>query len=113
MSAKKKSHFLILPSYYESYGLVLIEAMASACILITTDAEVQKEIVNTNIGFTFNPDSENDLTELLKRIIEDKKNLIDMSYNSIQEYKKIYDKEVVVSKYSEAWTKIIKNKNER
>lgn len=109
----KKSHFLILPSYYESYGLVLIEAMASACILITTDAEVQKEIVNTNIGFTFNPDSENDLTELLKRIIEDKKNLKDMSYNSIQEYKKTYDKEVVVSKYSEAWTKIIKNKNER
>ena len=44
MDLMRKAHVFVMPSRYESYGLVYIEAMASGCAVIATPWESQVEI---------------------------------------------------------------------
>jgi glycosyltransferase involved in cell wall biosynthesis len=58
-----QSTILVLPSLQESFGLVLIEAMARGKPVITSDIPPLKEfITKTNGGITFETNSETDLT---------------------------------------------------
>ncbi len=42
----KKAHIYIMPSYYESFGLTYLEAMANGAIVVARNYEPQREIVN-------------------------------------------------------------------
>lgn len=60
----KGAKALINPSFYEGFGLPLIEAMASGCPLIISEIEVFKEIVGENAIY-FNPRSLPSLREAM------------------------------------------------
>ena len=66
--------FLVLPSIQESFGLVLIEALARKKAVITSDIPSLKEIVNqTKGGLIFKTDNQSDLEEKIKMLISQPK----------------------------------------
>ncbi|HSP89017.1 MAG TPA: glycosyltransferase family 4 protein, partial [Ignavibacteriaceae bacterium] len=64
---------LVLPSLWEGFGIVLIEAMAAAKPCITTNISSMPEIVKDGIsGFVVTPKDHNSLAEACLKIILDK-----------------------------------------
>ena len=64
------STILILPSRQESFGLVLIEAMARKTPIITSDIPELRELVNNSqAGLTFKTDNPQDLARQVKYLI--------------------------------------------
>lgn len=65
---------LVLPSTQESFGLVVIEAWARQKPVICADIPALKELVkNSNGGLLFQNNSQNDLTQKIKFILDNPK----------------------------------------
>lgn len=71
-AAMASSDVLILPSKTETLGLVLIEAMASRCIVVGANAGGIPNIVQDGVtGLLFNPDEPGALARVVQRAITD------------------------------------------
>ncbi|HET9130880.1 MAG TPA: glycosyltransferase family 4 protein, partial [Terriglobia bacterium] len=63
----------VLPSYCETYGLVVIEAMAMKCPVIATNAGGVPEIIgHGKTGLLVEPRKENQLARAIRRLLSDK-----------------------------------------
>ena len=60
----------VLPSYYEGFGLPVIEAMACGCPVVVSDRSSLPEIVG-EAGLTFDPDNIQDIMAKLELLISD------------------------------------------
>lgn len=109
---------MLFPSLYEGFGWPIIEAMASGCLVITTDEDPMKEVAG-NAGF-YIPKKPNDLGKLLnwkkiaaielekvmKFTIEERSNAVQKSIlNS-----KIFSAESFVNSIEMTYLEILKNK---
>ncbi len=56
----------VLPSYFETFGVVLIEAMATALPVIATKCGGPEDFVTPEVGYLVNP---GDIQELAKAMI--------------------------------------------
>ena len=63
---------LVLPSLSESFGLVLIEALACGKPVIGSDVGGIKEIITEDVGLLINPNDSEDLAKAIDRILTDK-----------------------------------------
>lgn len=61
---------LLFPSYYESFGIPLVEAMACGCPVITSNAPACSEVVG-DAALTVGPDDVAGLTEAMLRIVRE------------------------------------------
>jgi len=66
----KQAEILVLPSFYEGFGLPLIEAMALMVPIVASNLEVFKEIANDSIVY-FDPHSYQDLAVKIVKLIND------------------------------------------
>jgi len=66
----KNAFCLVYSSYYEGFGLPLIEAMSLGCPVICSNSSAMAEISN-NSALLFNPSDHEELTYLIKSIKED------------------------------------------
>ncbi|MCB8994561.1 MAG: glycosyltransferase [Bacteroidales bacterium] len=64
----QRSNVFVLPSRFESFGVVLIEAIATACPVIATRSGGPSGIVNENNGFLVDVEDEYGLAEAMGRI---------------------------------------------
>ena len=66
---------LVLPSIdFESFGIVILEAMRKSIAVICSDFGGMKEIVvNNHTGLLYNSNDENDLRLKIQRLINDEK----------------------------------------
>ncbi|MCS4463563.1 glycosyltransferase [Clostridium botulinum] len=98
----KRSDFLVLPSIKETFGCVLIEAMACGKPVLATKSGGPNEFVNNNVGILVEPKNEKALEEGIDLIIKRydtfdpeyiRKYVVDnYSYNIIgQKIRKVYD----------------------
>jgi glycosyltransferase involved in cell wall biosynthesis len=113
----KQCDFLILPSLYETFGVVLIEAMACGKPVISTLSGGQKEFINDDNGILVLPKNSQALAEAIEYMLDNYQNYSSdnisryirerFSYNSVgkllndtylevyrAQYNKIYKKEL-------------------
>lgn len=60
----------VFPSYYEGFGLPILEAFAAGCPVIAADRSSLPEVVG-DAGILVNPEDEDALAETVRRVIED------------------------------------------
>lgn len=81
-------HLLVVPSYFESFGIVYAEAMGAGIPVIATSAGGAHEIVSHNSnGFLVNPGNIIQLRKYIYTLISDRRLLIRMSQAALATYK--------------------------
>jgi glycosyltransferase involved in cell wall biosynthesis len=73
---------LILPSFSESFGLVLIEALACGKPVIGSDVGGITEIINDDVGLLVNPNRVSSIAGAIDRIINDEDLRLILSMNA-------------------------------
>jgi glycogen(starch) synthase len=64
-----ESYIYVLPAKYEPFGLSVLEAALSGCLLLLSDIPVFKELW-TDTALYFNPDEPKELDELISKVIQ-------------------------------------------
>ncbi|MEI2701522.1 MAG: glycosyltransferase family 4 protein [Baekduia sp.] len=63
---------IVVPSRFEPFGLVALEAMASGCPVIVADTGGLREVVpDDHVGLRFTPGDKDELRELICHVLED------------------------------------------
>jgi len=100
------SDFMVLPSLYESFGVVLIEAMACGKPVITTLSGGQKEFVNKDNGILVPPKDPEALAEAIDYMLD---HYSDYSQEKISRYVlERFSPKVVGRQLHEAYLEVIK-----
>ena len=73
---------LVFPSYIETFGLPMLEASQIGGIILASDCEFSKEILESyNNKYYFDPFKPNELAELMKQVINKTINLVENDTN--------------------------------
>jgi glycosyltransferase involved in cell wall biosynthesis len=92
----KSSEIFILPSEWEAFGIVLIEAMAQGCALISTRTEGGKFLIQEGKqGYLFDYQNLKELKEKFSILLQDKKKLKEIQENNLIESKKCSIKNLI------------------
>jgi|Deesub1362A_J573_1020465.scaffolds.fasta_scaffold01542_3 glycosyltransferase involved in cell wall biosynthesis len=101
----RQSDFLVLPSQYETFGVVLVEAMACGKPVIGADAGGPREIIREEFGKLFSPGDCNDLTSAINYMLD---HYQDYSSEKIAQYaREHYNHAVVGKKLDEVYRYVI------
>jgi glycosyltransferase involved in cell wall biosynthesis len=82
-------HAFVLPSFHETFGVVIIEAMSTGLPIIATRSGGPEDIVNSDIGLLIKPGDEEELANAMQCVLESNR----FSYEAIHNY--------TVSRYGE------------
>ncbi len=78
---------MVLPSAYESYGIVYVEAQQFGLPVIGTTAGAAREIISHgDNGYLIDPEKPQDLAELLQNLHHDRRLLLQLSRNALAAY---------------------------
>tara|TARA_B100000508_G_scaffold141033_1_gene145420 strand:+ start:10234 stop:11169 length:936 start_codon:yes stop_codon:yes gene_type:complete len=75
----KNAHLLVSTSFYEGFGLPILEALELGCPVLANGIEVFKEIYKDSINY-YQENSESDLHLQLKQILESDKQQVSVQY---------------------------------
>lgn len=105
-SFMKRCDFFVLPSLYENFGVVYIEAMACGKPVIATNAGGAKEIINEEVGLLVPPKDVNTLIEAVDYMLD---HYQEYSSEKIAQYvKDKFSYLVVGKKLDDIYTRIIR-----
>ena len=83
----QKSDIFIMPSHYETFGLVYIEAMSQGLPIIYTKGEgIDGYFKDGTIGYSVNPQDINDIIEKIEMIIHNYNKISENCYNLVDDF---------------------------
>ena len=100
----QKSQLFVMPSHFESYGLVYLEAMAAGCVVIARDGEPQREFMNYgHAGFNINASDVKGIAKILEMILQDSDLRCRIAVAAVERYKVLYSQ----ARVYEDWVKVL------
>lgn len=87
---------LVHPSYYEGFGLPLLEAMSCGTPIITTNYGAMRETVGDSALIIKNPSDHKLLTDTMENLLQNKELQYKLHYNSLQRAEKFSWKKTAV-----------------
>jgi N-acetyl-alpha-D-glucosaminyl L-malate synthase BshA len=104
------SDLFLLPSEYESFGLVALEAMAAAVPVISTNVGGLPEInINGVTGFLSNVGDVEDMSNNIIKILSDENAFEKMKQNALEQAMK-FDIDNIVPQYENLYKKVLDEK---
>jgi glycosyltransferase involved in cell wall biosynthesis len=104
------SDLFLLPSEYESFGLVALEAMAAQVPVISTNVGGLPEInINGVTGFLSNVGDVDDMSNNIITILSDDKAFAKMKKNALHQAMK-FDIDNIVPQYEALYEKVLREK---
>jgi glycosyltransferase involved in cell wall biosynthesis len=95
----KRSHIFVMPSRFESFGIVFIEAMAAGCAVVAPNWEVQREITDYGrAGLNVCPECASVRTAMTNLVL-DHEERCQIALNGNQRFNKNYSPEAVAADY--------------
>lgn len=105
----RNSDIFVFPSNHESFGIVLIEAMALSLPVITTNITAIPEVVGTDTGILISHNDVNALTEAITYLIENPDEMKQMGLAGYERVEKFYTWDKVINKKIDVFKKICLN----
>lgn len=112
VSYYKSADVFLLTSLYEGYGLTLMEAVVSGCLVVTSDVGIAKEIIkDSENGFVCDITKPETFVEKLLLLVQNKELYNEMKQNAgeIAQKKLGESKENYLNKYKSSLEKAINN----
>jgi len=104
------SDVLVLPSYHEGFGRVLIEAMAMKKPVIGSKTGGIKDIIDDRInGLLFDVGNHKELSNLIEKIIKDSRFANTLAENGYKNYMRNFEYSVSMKKFISMYKEIIKS----
>ena len=102
---------LIAPSLYESFGIILIEAMSAKKPVIACKIGGMQEIVEDAYnGFLIEAENSKELYDRISILVEDKNLRNDFGDNSFIRFNEMFSNKAMIENTLKAYYKFIKNK---
>jgi glycosyltransferase involved in cell wall biosynthesis len=95
----RRSDVFLMPSFYESFGLVFVEAMAQGTIPIAPNWEVQREIVDDGRAGILASGEPSELAEWLVRLSDDCTLRASLARNAWQRFHSCFAPQIVARTY--------------
>jgi glycosyltransferase involved in cell wall biosynthesis len=107
----KTADIFLHTSNYEGYGMVLVEAAASNCAVVTTDVGIAGDLLKDGENsFICSVSDEQCISERIITLIEDKElrfQFIQKSQVALAEFVKEKNKQQYLTRYKQMWEKCI------
>jgi glycosyltransferase involved in cell wall biosynthesis len=94
----QQSHVLLMPSAWESYGFVYIEAMSRGCVPLAVDRPVQRELLGHHGLLVRSQDSE-EIRETIRDAMGDAGRLRRMAETGLEDFRARFSPEAVAGEF--------------
>ena len=98
-----------LPTLYEGFGIVYLEAMASECPVLSTKVGAIPEVVEDD-GVLIEPKDPEKLAEKILELLENEKLRMELVDKGLKKVREKYDREKVLGIFEESLENLLKNK---
>ncbi len=99
---------VVLPSYFEGFGLIIIEAMSHGCIAIGSAVGGIPEIISDGTdGILVNPKDADDLARKMAGIINDPDRINMIKQNAYKKVSEYYSMDVVISGLMSVYNELV------
>jgi glycosyltransferase involved in cell wall biosynthesis len=96
-----EAHFLLMPSWFENYGFVYIEAMSQGCVPLALDNAVQRELIG-HCGILLKSQDAGEMTQVLAAAIQAREEYRQKAMIGLETFKTRHAPPVVASLFSAA-----------
>ena len=103
----RRAQIFAMPSKYESYGLVYLEALANGCVTIARNEEPQRELMNYGeAGVLVDAYSVEDITNHLRTVLLDREERVRLACNAVTYYTEHLSQRVVRQNWTDALSRL-------